>query len=210
VSQKTRKVLARRVLPPVCGFSLLELLITIAIIFILFTMYFSGGSKAFQAKKLKECEKNLQNIHIALRTYAQDNTDALPMSDAAKTSEAALSQLIPRYTTGSEFFICPGSSDKALPDARPFADRRISYAYYMGATLQDGSDAPLMSDRQVDTASKMAGQPVFSSNGKKPGNNHDKYGGNVLFSDGGVRSSPANAGFNLPVAPNVILLNPKP
>ncbi len=49
----------------------------------------------------------------------------------------------------------------------------------------------LMSDRQVDTQSKAAGQAVFSSTGKPPGSNHDKYGGNLLFCDGHVELIPA-------------------
>ena len=197
---------------PLCdrGFSLLELLIVVTVIFVLFTLYFSAGSKAYQTKQIAACEKNLQNIYVALRTWSQDNNDRLPLLADAKTSEAPLSQLIPRYTTGTEFFICPGSKDSPLPDAKPFADRKISYAYYMGRTLKDGADQPLLSDRQVNTNAKTAGGPLFSPDGKKPGNNHNKYGGNVMFCDGIVQSSPAQSAFALTNTPNVVLLNPKP
>lgn len=192
------------------AFSLLELLLTVAIIVVLFTLYFSSGSQEYQARKLRECENNLQNIYAALRTYATDNNGALPGLAQAKTSEAPLSLLVPKYTTGAEYFICPGSKDKPLPDAQPFANRKISYAYYMGRKLTDGDRVPLMSDEQVNTLPKTAGQLVFSPNGKPPGNNHNKYGGNVLFCDGDVQFSPPNAAFNLPTGPDVVLLNPKP
>src|SRR5882672_11683165 len=118
--------------PRTTGFSLLELLIVVALIFVLFTLYFSRGSKSYQLKQMTACERNLQNIFVALKTYAQDNQDRFPALTGAKTSEAALSQLVPKYTTGTEFFICPGSKDAQLADAKPFADDRISYAYYMG------------------------------------------------------------------------------
>ena len=65
-----------------------------------------------------------------------------------------------------------------------------------------------MSDSQVDTQSKAAGQLVFSSTGKPPGNNHDKSGGNVLFSDGRVERTPPNAAFSLVLTQGVVLLNP--
>ncbi|HZQ48203.1 MAG TPA: type II secretion system protein, partial [Verrucomicrobiae bacterium] len=193
-------------LPARGGFSLIELLIVVAIIFVLFTLYFSSGSRSYQARQIAACEKNLQTIYVALKTYAMDNNDRLPTLANAKTSEPPLSQLVPRYTTGTEFFTCPGGKDSKLPDAQPFAERRISYAYYMGHNLQDGAGQPLISDRQVNTDPKTQGQLLFSPDGKKPGNNHNKYGGNVMFCDGNVQVSAAQSAFNLTNAPGVVLL----
>lgn len=192
------------------GFSLIELLIVVALIIIMFTLYWSAGSGAFQAKQLKKCEKNLQYIYIALQTYSTDNTEHLPFLADAKTSEPVLSLLVPRSTTGTEYFVCPGCNDSAPPEAQPFPDRKISYAYYMGHTLKDGADRALLSDRQVNTEPKLQGQPLFSVDGKKPGANHNKYGGNILFCDGNVQTSPAASAFNLTNGSNIILLNPKP
>ncbi len=192
------------------GFSLIELVIVVAIIFFLFTIYFGSGAKGYQMKQMAVCEKNLQTIYVALKTYAMDNNDHLPNLTNAQTSELPLSQLVPRYTTGTEFFICPGGKDSALPDAQPFASRKISYAYYMGRSVQDGAAQPLMSDRQINTDPKAPGQLLFSADGKKPGNNHNKYGGNVMFCDGNVQSSPAQSAFSLTNGPGVVLLNPKP
>ena len=180
------------------------------IIVIVFTLSMSSGSKGYQKKKLAECQNHLQDIYAAMTTYSQDDNGALPAVSGAATSEAPLSLLVPKFTTGSEFFICPGSKDKPLPDAQPFADKKISYAYYMGQTIQEGSKAPLVSDAQVDTVPKAPGQPVFSSDGKRPGNNHNKFGGNFLFCDGNVQNSPARLAFPLAPATNVVLLNPKP
>jgi prepilin-type N-terminal cleavage/methylation domain-containing protein/prepilin-type processing-associated H-X9-DG protein len=192
------------------GFSLVELLIVIALIFVLFTLYFSGGSRRFQTRAKTQCEQNLQTVYVALKTFSLGNNGQLPILSTATTSEAPLSQLVPRYTTGTEFFTCPGCNDRKLPDAQPFADRKISYAFYMGHAISDGSAAPLMSDRQVNSEPKLAGQPLFSSDGQKPGNNHNRYGGNILFCDGSVQSSTPASAFNLTNAPGVVLLNPKP
>jgi prepilin-type N-terminal cleavage/methylation domain-containing protein/prepilin-type processing-associated H-X9-DG protein len=192
------------------GFSLLELLIVMSIIVVLFTLYFGGGSRTFQTKQIANCQKNLQNIFISLKTYSMDNSDRFPALTGPQTSEPVLSLLVPRYTTGTEFFICPGSKDSKLPDAQPFETRKISYAYYMGHTVQEGADQPLISDRQVNTNPKSPGQLLFSPDGKKPGNNHDRYGGNVMFCDGNAQSSPARSAFNLTNVPGVVLLNPKP
>jgi prepilin-type processing-associated H-X9-DG protein len=199
-----------RVGPSHAGFSLLELLIVAALLIVMYTLYFGGGSRSFQTRQIAACEKNLEDMFVALKTYSTDNDGKFPFLANAQTSEPVLSQLIPRSTTRTEFFICPGSNDKALPDAQPFAGRTISYAYYLGHTAADGADQPLVSDRQVSTNSKSAGQLVFSPDGKKPGNNHNKYGGNVMFCDGSVRSIPARAAFDLTNAPGVVLLNPNP
>ncbi len=192
------------------GFSLLELVIVMALILFMFTFYFGGGSRGYQTKQMAKCEKNLQNIFVALKTYSLDHDGQFPQLAGAETSEPVLSLLVPRATTGTAVFICPGGRDKPLPDAQPFADRKISYAYYLGQTAAAGADQPLVSDRQVNTNSKPQGQPLFSADGKKPGNNHDKYGGNVMFGDGSVRSSGPLAAFDLTNAPGVVLLNPKP
>src|SRR5580698_2306170 len=129
------------------GFSLLELLIVMFLIVVLSTLYYGGGSRGYQKRQLAACEKNLDTIYVALQTWANDYSNTFPVLVGAQTSEPALSQLVPRYTTGANFFICPGSKDSALADAQPFGKGRISCAYYMGRTAKDGSGEPLLSDR---------------------------------------------------------------
>lgn len=192
------------------AFSLIELLIVMALIIVLFTLYFSSSSKSWQIKQIAACAKNLDNIYVALRTWASDNNDHFPVLTNAATSEPVLSQLIPRYTTDTEYFICPGTKEDRLPDAEPFAKRRISYAYYMGHSSMDGATQPLLSDGQVNTDPKFQGQQIFSTDGKKPGANHNKFGGNVMFCDGTTQSTGSRAAFNLTNGPGVVLLNPKP
>ena len=79
----------------------------------------------------------------------------------------------------------------------------------MGRRL-DAPQSPLMSDRLVDTQPKRAGEFAFSCDGKPPGNNHHKYGGNFLMGDGSVLDSPAQLAFPLAIPSGVVLLNPKP
>jgi prepilin-type N-terminal cleavage/methylation domain-containing protein/prepilin-type processing-associated H-X9-DG protein len=192
------------------GFSLIELLIVMVLIIVMFTMYFGGGSRGFQTRQIAACAKGLDTMYIALKTYSLDNGGTFPALPGAQTSEPVLSLLIPKATTSTGCFICPGSKDKPVPDAESFATRKISFAYYMGESTAGGPGDPVVSDRQVNTNSKTAGQPLFSPDGKAPGNNHDKYGGNVLFCDGSVRSSPPAAAFDLTNAATVVLLNPNP
>jgi type II secretory pathway pseudopilin PulG len=188
---------------------MIELLIVVAIILFLFTLYFkssSGGS----GSQLARCQKNLEHIYVALRTYAADHNDHFPLVATAKTAETPLSLLVPKYTAVTEIFICPSGFDKKLPEAKPFENRRISYAYCMGRKLNDGADQLLMSDAQVNTQPKAAGQPVFSLDGKRPGNNHRAEGGNLLSCDGQIKPSPPRAEAPIPFPASAVLLNPKP
>jgi prepilin-type N-terminal cleavage/methylation domain-containing protein/prepilin-type processing-associated H-X9-DG protein len=191
------------------GFSLIELLIVIALILILTTMYWSSGSPSRQRQQQGACQQNLQKIFVALQIYANDHAGRFPEGAGARTSEEALDVLVPRYTVDTPVFICPGSKDAPLPAGESFRQRKISYAYYTGRCLTD-TQAVLMSDRQVDARAKEAGQYVFSSTGKPPGNNHAKRGGNFLFGDGHAESSPAQLPFSLVLTQGVLLLNPKP
>ena len=165
------------------GFSLIELLIVVALMLILTTLFWSSGSAGRQQKLLTECQANLQKIHVALEIYANEHAGRFPEAANARTSGSVLAGLVPHYTVDTAVFICPGSRDGALPAGEPFPDRKISYSYYMGRRAANAQEI-LMSDAQVDTGPKLAGEFVFSSSGKPPGNNHGKHGGNFLFCDG--------------------------
>jgi prepilin-type N-terminal cleavage/methylation domain-containing protein/prepilin-type processing-associated H-X9-DG protein len=189
------------------GFSLIELLITIAIILVLTTIYFNPSRGNRQQALQAVCQKNLQKVFIALEIYANEHAGRFPFAPGVRTSEEALDALVPRYTSDTCSFICPGSGDSAAPSPESFRKHKISYAYYMGRVLTN-SQAPLLSDRQVDTQSRSAGQFAFSTTGRPPGNNHRQFGGNFLFCDGHVQLCPPRVPFALTLDPGESLLNP--
>lgn len=189
------------------AFSLIELLITVAIILILATLYFGPNNGNRQEALKRVCQRNLEKIYVSLEIYANEHSGKFPEVAGAKNSEAALDVLVPKYTSDTTPFVCPGSQDSGLPAGESFRTRRISYSYYMGRSLTNGAQV-LMSDHQVDTLPKAAGQPVFSTTGKAPGNNHKKFGGNFLFIDGHCEMSPALASFPLELTNGEWLLNP--
>ena len=194
------------------GFSLIELLVVVAIMLILSSMMYGFGSSRRQRSQKVLCQDNLQKIYIALQIYAKDFKGELPRATNALTAEEPLGVLVPRYSSDTALFICPGGRDSVPPSGAPLSQGKISYAYYMGERLEDTAPAQLvlMSDRQVNTNSKILGEQVFSLTGKSPGNNHHKFGGNFLLGDGSAQGSTPMAPFSLTVAPGVRLLNPKP
>jgi prepilin-type processing-associated H-X9-DG protein/prepilin-type N-terminal cleavage/methylation domain-containing protein len=187
------------------GFSLIELVIVLALMILLTTAYWNHGMGG--NRHLKACEQNLQKIHLAMEIYANDFNGQFPAATNARTSEEVLSLLVPRYCSDTAIFICPAGNDSSLSADRPFRKGKISYAYYMGRHPGSATES-LMSDRQIDTQPKAAGDRVFSQTGRPPGNNHGKKGGNFLFCDGHVEASPSHAPFPLPQPRGIVLLDP--
>src|SRR2546422_634871 len=121
------------------GFSLLELLVTVAIILILTTLYFGPNTSGKQQALKRVCQKNLEKIFVSMEIYANEHGGRFPQKAGAHTSEEALAILIPKYTSDTSAFICPGSSDSALSPGEQFGSRKISYAYYMGSSLTNST-----------------------------------------------------------------------
>lgn len=191
------------------GFTLIEMLIVLALMVVLSVMLYGFGSASHQRTQKELCADNLQKVFLAMQIYAND-FGRFPRTNDALTSEPVLNLLVPRYTVDTSTFICPGGRDEAIPSGASLARQKISYAYYMGRDTNAAPRDVLMSDRQVNTLAKAAGDQVFSLDGKSPGNNHHKYGGNFLFCDGSIESSKPVAAFSLALSNGIVLLNPKP
>ncbi|MDB6056546.1 MAG: hypothetical protein JWO95_390 [Verrucomicrobiales bacterium] len=191
------------------AFSLIELMLVVLIICILSILSMGRLNSSSRDKLNAHCQKNLQMMYLSLSIYANDYKGHFPVVKDATTSEQPLSILVPRYTTVTEMFICPASSDRSLPEGESFARRRISYAYYMGVTTNDVPETVILSDRQADTSPKRMGQQLFSPKGNKPANNHGQYGGNYITLNGETASSSLIAKRDFLFDTNVVLLNPR-
>ena len=192
------------------GFSLIELLITFAIMAIVISMLYGFGSARHQRTQKQLCADNLQKMFLAAQIYANDFGGKFPVTTNVVTSEDALGILVPKYSTDTSVFICPGGRDSQIPSGEPLRSHQISYAYFMGRRADSSPSAMLFSDRLVDTLPKRVGDFIFSTNGKTPGNNHYKYGGNFLLCDGSVTASPARLELPVLKTNGIVLLNPKP
>ena len=192
------------------GFSLIELLITFAIMVVVISMLYGFGSARHQRTQKQLCADNLQKMFVAAQIYAQDFGGRFPVVTNAVTAEDALGILVPKYSTDTSIFICPGGRDAALPAGEPLRGHTIRYAYFMGRREGAPPSVVLFSDRLVDTLPKRMGDFIFSTNGQPPGNNHHKYGGNLLMGDGSVTASRPQLELPALETNGIVLLNPKP
>lgn len=189
------------------AFSVIELLVVIAILAIMAALFIRATSPNEAARQVKNCQKNLQRLFLAMEIYATDHRNDFPAKPGARTAGEALNSLVPRYTADTASFICPAVHLTPPPSGESIAKHKLSYAYYMGRRKEPPATV-LLSDEQVDASAKPVGAAVFSSTGAAPGNNHGRLGGNFLFTDGHAETTPPRAPFSLVFTQGVVLLNP--
>jgi prepilin-type N-terminal cleavage/methylation domain-containing protein len=122
------------------GFSLLELLLVIAVIAILAALLLPALSRAKARAQQTVCVSNLHQIGLGIILYAEDSNDAFPPStNRAPAAFTAYSQLMKSYVglTGTKperakLFSCPADTFY-YPDRDPSEDS-ISESLYLQAS----------------------------------------------------------------------------
>ncbi len=181
---------ARRYARHCRGFTLIEVLVVIAIIALLLAILLpSLGSARGQAKQTV-CLANLRTLGHALIMYTEDHRGRLPnenppgvVGDPQSTTDVLLG-LNAKYLNSPAVFHCPSDRDP-VPQVLVTADydrqdsARVSYDFYsvwwlakFGPWLDRIAFAPLTWDLKGGRATEH------------PQQNHGTRGGNVLFADG--------------------------
>src|SRR5215469_9188223 len=109
------------------AFSLVELMIVVALIVIVYAMWMGSSSRSPREIQKERCSDNLQKIFLSAQIYANDS-GMFPLNTNAQTSEAALNSLVPHYTSDRSIFICPGSAGWSIPSGASLKKYKISYA----------------------------------------------------------------------------------
>jgi len=86
------------------GFTLTELLVTMAIMALLLGVLLSHLSKAWGAPKGLQDEKNLQTVYIALVGYAEDHEGSFPKVTNLAEADQQVRKALEPYLKDKEFF----------------------------------------------------------------------------------------------------------
>ncbi len=152
------------------GFTLVELLVVIAIIGILIGLLLPGLNRARRQALKLNCQSNLRQIGIGIRTYLNDYNQAFP---TAATGRAALQILVTKnYIDNPGVFKCPSSATTGITGGS-----NGDYFYNTGITSTSSSNAPMAADSAA----------TFHAESPKP------Y--NILHVDGHVDDSLTSVGI---------------
>ncbi|HEY3267550.1 MAG TPA: DUF1559 domain-containing protein [Armatimonadota bacterium] len=166
------------------GFSLVELLVVVAIVAILAAMLFPAFARARDRGNEAACLSNLRQLGVAAQAYADDHDGFMPPGHAVRTGDGPpaapadwYSRLEP-FVRSPELLLCPSDRRRAeyLPD-RPYEgsyaseyDRPVRYTSYLlnGVfsdvvngrrqslpTLRHPTDTILFAERDQDRLSQL-------------------------------------------------------
>lgn len=140
------------------GFTLTELLITIAVIVVLSGIAVPVSISMIEKSRQSKCLGNLRQIGVGLQMYLDDNNDHLPVlaigRDSKNSPEPVLETVLLGYVESEEVFECPSDKTEFRKSGSSYNwnitqnGRHISELSFFG--IDDRPEIiPLVSDKEA-------------------------------------------------------------
>lgn len=168
------------------AFTLIEILIVVAIIGILAAILFPVFARSREKARAASCLSNYHQVGIAIQMYAQDSDDKTPANGG---SFGGLIQDSVPYIHTSSVFVCPDDDDRK-EEGRPGSYRVPTL--YQGKPLSCGWINPYVAGQVTTTATTTLcyeAEQDFSQSPIVPTYRHSN-GTQVLFFDGHAKWLP--------------------
>jgi prepilin-type N-terminal cleavage/methylation domain-containing protein/prepilin-type processing-associated H-X9-DG protein len=159
---------------PAAAFTLLELLVVMAVIALLAALLLPAYHRITAAGRASACISNLRNLGMGLTAYLTDNDNRMPTLLTGRDSKAdevpVIDNTLDRYVTEKNAFACPA-------DAKFAAASGTSYLW--NVTLNGQALASLNFLGLVDQRSRI---PIMAD--KEGFHEYAKDKVNILYADG--------------------------
>jgi prepilin-type N-terminal cleavage/methylation domain-containing protein/prepilin-type processing-associated H-X9-DG protein len=177
------------------AFTLIELLIVIAILAILAAILFPVFAAARERGRIATCASNARQLGLASHMYAQDYDEQLPAAPSFFNPHARVKTALAPYVRTESLFYCPSAAGEALIGDTPAnrAAGNISYHYWSYEDFRPAGRWPrwipagprrltLQDDPQLWLVSDY-----FETDDRPTVHRIDDKSMNVLYLDGHVR-----------------------
>jgi prepilin-type processing-associated H-X9-DG protein/prepilin-type N-terminal cleavage/methylation domain-containing protein len=121
------------------GFTLIGLLVVIAIIAILAAILFPVFARAREKARQSSCSSNVKQICLGVQMYVQDYDETMPMAIAGDLPGPfhTLPETLEPYIKNDQIWQCPSEEDSVNLSA--IGEPSVSYSFDVGTVVPSGS-----------------------------------------------------------------------